>query len=127
MISFVKKSLQIELDDFSKITSEKDNKITKQNFSQARHKISPKVFVYLLDKVNEQFYKDTTYITYRGYRLLAVDGTVLEIHNNEELRGTFGYIENQNGKVDHVRASALYDVENDMIITSKLVHYREGK
>lgn len=127
MINFVKKSLQIELDDFSKITSEKDNKITKQGFSQARHKISPKAFVYLLDKVNEWFYKDTPFITYRGYRLLAIDGTVLEIHNNEELRGTFGYIENQNCKVARARASALYDVENDMIIASKLVHYREGE
>lgn len=56
-----------------------------------------------------------------------MSGTVLEIHNNEELRGTFGYIENQNCKVARARASALYDVENYMIIASKLVHYREGE
>lgn len=127
MISFVKKSLQIELDDFSKITSEKDNKISKQGFSQARHKISPKAFIRMLDEINKWFYKDTPFTTYRGYRVLAVDGTVLEIHNSEELRGTFGYIENQNCKVARARASALYDVENDMIIASKLVHYREGE
>lgn len=27
--------------------------------------------------------------------LLAIDGTVLEINNTEELRNKFGYIENQ--------------------------------
>lgn len=126
MINFVKKSLQIELDNFSKITPE-NNKITKQAFSQARHKISPKAFIYLLNEINKWFYKDTPFITYRDYRLLAIDGTVLEIHNSQELRDTFGYIENQNSKVARARASALYDIENDMIIASKLVHYRESE
>ena len=127
MINFVKKSLQIELDDFSKITTEKNNEISKQGFSQARHKIAPRAFVRMLDEVNKWFYKATPFVTYRGYRLLAIDGTILEIHNNDELRENFGYIENQNAKVARARASALYDIENDMIIASKLVRYREGE
>ncbi|SUY46518.1 Uncharacterised protein [Clostridium putrefaciens] len=39
-------------------------------------------------------------IVWRG-----INGTVLEIHNNENLRETCGYIENQNTKMARVRAS----------------------
>ncbi|MBV7276817.1 transposase [Clostridium sp. PL3] len=52
---------------------------------------------------------------------------MLELHNNEELRNTFGYIENQNAKVARARASALYDIENDIIIASKLTNYRASE
>lgn len=126
ILNFVKKSLQIELDDFFKKVKGSDITITKQAFSQARRKVLPEAFVYLLDRVNEEFY-NSSFKKYRGYRLLAIDGTVLEIHDNEALRKEFGYIENQNSKVARARASALYDIENDMIIASKLVHYRAGE
>lgn len=98
-----------------------------QAFSQARRKVSPKAFIYLLDEVNKWFYKNTPFNTYRGYRLLAIDGTVLQLHNNLELREKFGYIENQNAKVARAQASALYDIENDMIIASKIDNYRTGE
>lgn len=49
------------------------------------------------------------------------------MHNSENLKNVFGYIENQNSKVARARASALYDIENDMIIASKLVQYRVGE
>jgi len=125
MINFVKKTLQLELDDFSKIASVPN--ITKQAFSQARQKVSPKAFIHMLNQVNRWYYKETPFKKYREYRLIAIDGTVLEINDTEELRNEFGYIENQNKKVARARASALYDVENDMIISSKLTHYRCGE
>ncbi len=127
ILNFVKKSLQLELDDFFKKVHKNDKNITKQAFSQARRKVSPKAFVYLLDNVNKWFYSNTPFEKYRGYRLLAIDGTVLELHNSEELRNTYGYIENQNAKVARARASALYDIENDMLITSKIGNYRTGE
>ncbi|WP_243154531.1 hypothetical protein [Clostridium sporogenes] len=43
------------------------------------------------------------------------------------MRETFRYIENQNAKVPRAGASVLYDIENDMIISSKLTHYRCGE
>lgn len=127
ILNFVKKSLQIELDDFFKKVRKNDITVTKQAFSQARRKVSPKAFISLLDKVNEWFYNNTPFKKYRGYRLLAIDGTILELHNSMELREVFGYIENQNAKVARAQASALYDLENDMIIASKITHYRTGE
>ncbi|WP_252232280.1 IS4 family transposase [Clostridium sp. ZBS15] len=126
ILNFVKKTLQIELDDFFKKVHENDITITKQAFSQARRKVLPEAFIYLLDKINEGFYS-VPFKKYRGYRLLAIDGTVLQLHNSEELKNTYGYIENQNAKVARARASALYDIENDMIVASKLEHYRIGE
>ena len=127
ILNFVKKSLQIELDDFFDKVQKSDIRITKQAFSQARRKVSPKAFIHLLNEVNKWFYNDTPFNKYCGYRLLAIDGTVLQLHDSENLRNVFGYIENQNSKVARARASALYDIENDMIIASKLGHYRTGE
>ena len=59
MIKFVKKTLQLELDDFSKIASNPN--ITKQAFSQARQKVSPKAFIHMLNQVNKWYYKDTPF------------------------------------------------------------------
>lgn len=127
ILNFVKKSLQIELDDFFEKIHNNDVIITKQAFSQARRKVSPKAFIYLMDGVNKWFYNETPFNKYRGYRLLAIDGTVIQVHNNEELRDIFGYIENQNGKVARAQASALYDIENDLIIASNITHYKTGE
>lgn len=59
----------------------------------------------MLNQVNKWLYKYVSFKKYRDYRLLDIDGTVLEIHNNEKLRETCGYIENQNTKMARVRAS----------------------
>jgi len=122
ILNFVKKSLQLELDDFFNKVKVIDERITKQAFSQARQKISPTAFIKMSDEINKWFYRDTNFKTYKGYRLLGIDETVLEISNTEKLREHFGYIENQSIKVARSRASGLYDLENDMML-STVTHY----
>lgn len=70
IINFVKRTLQLELDDFSKIASTPN--ITKQTFSQARQKVSPKAFIHMLNQVNKWYYKDTPFAKYKKYRLLVL-------------------------------------------------------
>lgn len=127
ILNFVKRSLQIELDDFFTNTNGTNAYVTKQAFSKARKKIQPTAFIKMSDEIIKWFYKDTDFKKYRGYRLLSIDGSVLEINNTEELRKEFGYIENQSIKVARTRATGLYDVENDMIITSSIDHYKTGE
>lgn len=127
ILNFVKKSLQIELDDFFNNINRTDFNVTKQAFSEARQKISPTAFTKMSDSIIKWFYKDTEYRRFNGYRLLSVDGTVLEINNTEKLREQFGYIENQSIKVARARAAGLYDVENDMILTAVLSKYRSSE
>jgi hypothetical protein len=49
----------------------------------------------MADVVIKWFYEDTDFKKYKGYRLIGIDGTVMEINNFEKLRSEFGYIETQ--------------------------------
>ncbi|WP_186431502.1 IS4 family transposase [Clostridium sp. BSD9I1] len=127
ILNFVKKSLQLELDEFFNNINSTGSAVTKQAFSEARQKISPTAFIKMSDGIISWFYKDTDFKRYKGYRLLSVDGTILELNNSERLRTEFGYIENQSMKVARARASGLYDVENDMIIASVISKYKANE
>jgi predicted RNA binding protein YcfA (HicA-like mRNA interferase family) len=127
MLNFVRKSLQLELDDFFTGTIDPNLSVTKQAFSEARQKVSHAAFVKLSDGIIKWFYEDTEFKTFKGFRLLSIDGTILEISNTENLRNEFGYMENKSMKLARARASGLYDVENDMIIAAVLGKYRANE
>jgi hypothetical protein len=127
ILNFVKRTLQLELDDFFNNINGTNFDVTKQAFSGARQKISPTAFIKMSDEIIKWFYKDTDFNRYKGYRLLSIDGTILEINNSENLRDKFGYIENQSIKVARAKATGLYDVENDMILTSVIGKYKAGE
>jgi hypothetical protein len=125
MLNYTKKSLQIELDGFFKMIN--DQTITKQAFSKARQKILPIAFIKLADTITTWFYGDDDFKTYKGYRLMAVDGSILELNNSETLRQAFGYVENQKVKLARAKSSCLYDIENSMIVTSIIAHYKTSE
>ena len=128
MLNMVKKSLQIELNNFFETVLNKDNSVTKQAYSEARQKIEPKVFIELNDKANEIVYEGSyEYKLWKDYRLTAIDGSVIELPNTETLRKEFGYIENQNNKVARARASCIYDVLNKIVIKSKIDIYKASE
>ena len=127
ILNFVKRSIQLELDDFFNDITVADFNVTKQAFSEARQKLSPTAFIKMSDEIIKWFYKDTDFKLYKGYRLLSIDGTILEINNTENLRDKFGYIENQTIKVARAKATGLYDVENDMLLTSVIGKYKAGE
>jgi hypothetical protein len=123
MLSFVKKSIQIELDSFIQKACGEGTTITKQGYAEARKKISPTAFIKLADAITTWYYGNDEYKTYRGYRLSAIDGTVLEVNNSERLRESFGHTKTNSTHVARALASCIYDVENDMILTSKIARY----
>lgn len=122
-LNFVKKSLQIELDSYFKNIKGVEPNMTKQAYSQARQKISPKAFIMLNEAIIKWFYKNDDFNTYRDYRISAIDGSVLELNNSERLREAFGYVENTTVKVARALSAGIYDIENDMLITSKITRY----
>jgi hypothetical protein len=125
MLNFVRKSLQLELDLFFSML--KEQSITKEGFSQAREKISPVAFIKLADAITTWFYGDDDFKTFKGFRLLAVDGSVVQLNNSETLRQAFGYVENQLVKLARAKMSALFDIENGMIVTAKIAHYNASE
>jgi hypothetical protein len=123
ILNFTRKSLQLELDEFFELMKSETGNITKQAFSKARQKLSPEAFIIIFQEVVKLFYTAIDLKTYRGYRLLAIDGSTLELQNTEELRTAFGYAENATSKYARARVSGLYDVENKIMIDVRIARY----
>lgn len=88
-----KTSIQRELDSFFKSVSNKDfniREVTKGAFSQARLKLNPWGFQRLNQVAVESFYQEAHYHTWHGFRVLAVDGTRLNLPNHKSIVEAFG-------------------------------------
>jgi len=125
-LNFVKKTLQLELDSFFKTMKGDEKSITKQGYSEARQKISPTAFIKMADAIISWYYDDDSFKKFKGYRLSAIDASILELNNSERLRDAFGYGEGKTIKLARAKASGIYDLENDMMLTSKITRYTMG-
>jgi len=101
--------------------------ISSSAFTQARAKFKHTAFIELLEKaVINVMYKDGNYERYKGYRLLALDGSSLRLPNTAEIRAKFGVITHLNGnRTDHsaqveAKATVLYDALNKIPISAML-------
>ena len=82
-------------------------------FVQQRGKILPSAFKHLLDKFTGSF---DNLKTYKGYRLLAVDGSDFHIYHNPNDAETY-FKSNQNGKgYNLIHLNAMYDLCNKLYI-----------
>ena len=121
----IKKTLQIELDNW--FWNQGRESMTKQSFSELRQKISPQAFVELNDIFVSQFY-EVSYKKYKGFRLLAIDGSITEIPNTELNREYFGYYHNQSSwKQSRAMTTVIYDVENDIIVESDIRNWKSAE
>ena len=128
MLNSKKKSLQSELNNFFENILKRDDPISKQAFSEARNKIDPKAFIELNDAINEVIYEThNEYKLWNGYRVSAIDGSIIEIPNTELLRNEYGYIENQNAIVARAKVGCIFDVVNKIVLTSKIDKYKASE
>lgn len=102
---------------------------TKQAFSKARQKLSSEAFSSLNDEFIQHYYSDDEFKKYKGWRLLAIDASILEIPDNPETQSIYGYSENcvPNLKIARAKMSELYDIENELSISAKLSHYKSSE
>jgi len=92
--------------------------------SKAAKKLNPEVFSDLTLKFSELFYRSHLVKKYRGYLLLAEDGTTLEIPKSRQSLDEFGYVENQSTvkgdsyihKANSSHSAILYDVTNGIAV-----------
>jgi len=126
-LNLVKKTLQLELDLFFENIKGDAMRITKQGYSEARQKILPLAFIKMADEIIKWYYGDDHFNKFKGYRLLAVDASILEINNSKRLRDAFGYSDNGIMHLARAKASGIYDIENDMMIVSKISKYTTGE
>jgi hypothetical protein len=115
----------MELAEYFKAMKKQKKPVSKQDYFKQRKKLNPEVFKVLNQNYLKQFYEGEEPKGWRGYLVMATDGSQAEIPNSEENRKTYGVNENQNGKMS-VRASisTLYDVYNRFIIDIGIHHYK---
>lgn len=111
LINLAKKSLQISLSSFLETIDLPT--ITKQAFSKARKKLLPKAFILLNRKLLEEYYTDNEISTWKGFRLIAIDGSDLQLPQKEPLKTIFGCAKNDKGStLVMAKLSCAYDVLN---------------
>src|SRR5574340_382021 len=112
------KSLQRELDAFyKKVTGGEFNirEVTKGAFTQARSHLKPEAILELNENACQTFYDEAPYWEWKKHRLLAVDGTRLQLPNHKSIReefGEYGFGPNADSPRSIAVASMLYDVLN---------------
>ncbi|MEN1968597.1 IS4 family transposase [Lentibacillus sp. N15] len=131
LLRMVRKSSQLELDEFREqalsLPSSSDT-YTKQSFSEARQKLRPVAFTLLNDEFIRGFYEDGDFKTFHNFRLLAIDGSVVEIPDTKETRNTYGYWgSNADPSVARAFASNLYDIENKVTISSVFGNFHDSE
>jgi len=120
MINLIKQTLQKELTNFMELIKNKKENITKSAFSQSRLKLRPEAFIELNNTLVEEFYTDNIIKKWKGFRLLAIDGSklILPTHS-KELMEKFGTL-SSGMIIPQAQISTCYDVLNEIILDSQL-------
>jgi hypothetical protein len=127
LINLLKKSLQKELVHFFGIMS-KPIGVTKSAFCQSRIKLRAEAFIDLNDTLVKGFYKDDDFATWKGHRIVAIDGSTMNLPYSEEIVDYFGTVKTQTDTVLPIcRISECYDILNDIQINSVVSAYETSE
>lgn len=117
ILNFIKKTLQVELNNFNKIVSKLDIAVSKAAFSKARNRISYTAFKELFELTSKLWLESDEYQLYKNHRIFAIDGSFIQLENNKELLNDFGYL-GANDEACRGRASILCEVLDGVVIHS---------
>jgi Transposase DDE domain len=124
IVNLIRRSLQLEISSFASFLKISD--ASKQAFSKARKNLSPKVFQLLNQKLVAEFYSENTFKTFKGFRILAIDGSTVRLPKSEELYKEFG-THTKAGSVPLATTSVLYDVLNHITLDAVLYPFRASE
>lgn len=129
LLNIPKRSLGIEIDSFFEILGKEELTCTKSAISQARYKLNELVFKDMNIKLQQSYYKHNSGRIKRWskYELQGVDGTTLQLMDNEKIREEFGCQPNQHGGFPMARVLARVDVLNEIIIDGKIGPLKIGE
>ncbi len=129
MLNLVRQTLQKELTQFIHMLSDKKvNNITKSAFCQSRMKLKHTAFIELNDILIDEYYTDNEFNLWKGFRLLGIDGSKLQLPTSKELMKTFGGAKNNSEMiVPTAQASTCFDLLNEIMVDSILEKYEFGE
>jgi len=126
------RSLQCALNDLIPKLGLRYHTVSKVAYSKARQKLSHKAFIELnQEAVVLTMYEDDDYKTWKGVRIMAIDGSLVMLPENDDDTvkefGTIAYTYDnkqaggkETGEHCYARASAFYDVLNHTAVDTKL-------
>jgi hypothetical protein len=129
------RSLQLHLHDFGRQLGV-DRWVSKGAWTQARAKLRHTAFIELNQRaVVEVVYGGKTDFEVRrwhGWRVIAIDSTLLHLPQEPEVGQEFGWAECRNqtgalGRYAQARLSVAYDLLNRIGIESRLVNWKRGE
>jgi hypothetical protein len=129
MLNMVNGSLQSELNRFFQVVHDCPvavQSVTAAALCKARKKFSHTAFKALNQTLVQTFYDSANIKRWKGFRLLAVDGSVVQLPEKSELFERFG----QAGSFSYnpsVRFSQLYDVKNKLTVDMQIEPYRTSE
>jgi len=107
------------------INFKKGESITKSAFSQSRLNLKPSAFIKLNKVLTNTFYDDKSYKKWNDFRLMAVDGSTLQLPNSNDIISKFGVTTNN---TDHVmptsRISTMFDLLNEIMIDTQIDKFK---
>lgn len=131
LLNQIRACLQTELDRFFKVIEGADvtvRRVTKGALCQARKKLSDQAFVDLNREALGGFYRQAPIQRWRGYRLIAFDGSTLRVPQTQTNREHFGLAKGGGGKSAAVaRVSCAFDVLNDVVVDAGIGPYSKGE
>ena len=125
ILNMLKRSLSVEINEFFEILAVGLD-CTKSAFVQQRLKLKHEFFIWWNVVLAENFYhhyKDKIK-RWQGFRVMAVDGSSVYLINKPEVTKYFGTQVNQNTAITMGRTMGIYDVLNEIMISSHLFPIR---
>lgn len=114
ILNLIRRSLQVELNAFTKILPSRP--ISKQTLSATRLKLMPEAFIELNKTLIREFYTDNEFKMFFNKRIIAIDGSTLQLPEGEKIVAKYGVCVNQVTSVPMARISYAYDVLNGLTL-----------
>ena len=128
IMSFTRYAVQTELDRFFKQLTQSDTSfetISKSAFTQSRTKLLPSAFIELYQGQLKYFQEKAPHNnTWKGYRLVAIDGSTLNLPNSSRIRDHYGFVHNQHEQMNRARCSFAYDICNELILDAQIAPHK---
>ena len=129
IINLPKRSLSIEIQEFFDSLSQGLNSSSKAAFCIQRSKLQPFFFDiwnnWLVSCFYKYYGKKVKY--WRGFRLLAIDGSTAYLISREDVVNYFGTQDNQHVKIPMARIMQVHDILNDITISGKIYPIKESE
>lgn len=121
LLNCLTRTMQIELDDFCTHILKTDTEfVTKQAFFKARKNILPDAFKELFLMTRDMVLNKDKIKRYKGYRILAIDGSELRLARTKENRDIFLPRNHSPENKTNAEISLLYDVLSHYVLDAQI-------